>query len=235
MHIQDNEEAIIAATAVDVHDADNYEEFDQELKREKLGEKLIQINPQKGSIRKYQLYASRHLLLNFVEKKKASEKSFRVDLAWLSSEPEHHKFIAWKWLFGALAAGAFAGLFLFLTLTDVVKIEYGIIAITIALTTTLILFLTFIHLMRDDYIFKSHYGNAKLFLMENHKPTQQEFDSYFINLQQTIDKSQANISIADRLLGELKMCRRLKDEGIINDETYTAVRTIIFKHDQYKA
>ena len=232
--MQNNEEVMIDATAIDVHDADNYEEFDQEIKREKLGEKLIQSNPRKGSIRQYQLYASRHLLLNFVEKKKASEKKFRVDLAWLSSEPEHNKIIIWKWLYRALAAGAFAGLFLFLTLTDIIKIEYGIIAVTISLTTALILSLIFVYLMRDEYIFKSYYGNARLFLIENHKPTQQEFDSYFINLQQTIDKSQSNISVADRLLGELKMCRRLKDEGIIDDETYTAVRTIIFKHDQYK-
>lgn len=228
-----NEEVIIAGTALDVH-ADNYEEFDQEIDPDKLGKKITQTNPLKGSVREYQLYGPRHLLLNFVEKKKADEKKFHVNLAWLSSEPEHHKIVVWKWLYRALAAGALAGLFLIFAMTEIIEIKYCIVAGTIALTTGLILFLIFIYQMRDEYIFKSYFGNAKLFLIENKKPAQQEFDSYFINLQQTIDRAQANISVADRLLGELKMCRRLKDEGIIDDKTYTDARTAIFKHEQYK-
>lgn len=88
--------------------------------------------------------------------------------------------------------------------------------------------------MRDEYIFKSYFGGAKLFLIENKKPTQQEFDNFFINLQQAIDRAQANIPVADRLVDELKMCRRLKDEGIIDEQAYTDARTIIFKHEQYK-
>lgn len=228
-----DEEVIIANAVLGGH-TDNYEEFDQDIDPEKLGKKLIQTNILKGTVRKYQLYAARHLLLDFVEKKNAAKKQFRVDLAWLSSEPEHHKIVIWKWLYRALAAGALAGLFLIFAMTEIIEIKYCIGAGTIALTTGLILFLIFIYQMRDEYIFKSYFGNAKLFLIENKKPAQQEFDSYFVNLQQTIDRAQANISVADRLLGELKMCRRLKDEGIIDDKTYTDARTAIFKHEQYK-
>ena len=230
------DEEVIIANAVLGNHTDNYEEFDQDIDPEKLGEKLIQTNTLKGTYREYQLYTPRHLLLSFVEKKKAKtkEKNFRVDLAWLSSEPDHHKIVVWKWLYRALAAGALAGLFLVFAMTEIIEIKYCIVAGTIALTTGLILFLIFIYQMRDEYIFKSYFGNAKLFLIENKKPAQQEFDSYFVNLQQTIDRAQANISVADRLLGELKMCRRLKDEGIIDDKTYTDARTAIFKHEQYK-
>lgn len=228
-----DEEVIIANTALDAH-ADNYEEFDQDIDPEKLGNKLLQTNILKGTVREYQFYAAQHLLLNFVEKKRAGEKKFRVNLAWLSSEPEHNKIVIWKWLYRALAAGLFAGLFLILALTEVLKLEYCIVAGTISLTTALILSLIFIYQMRDEYIFKSYFGDAKIFLIENKKPAQQEFDNYFINLQQAIDRAQAKISVADRLLGELKMCRRLKDEGIIDDESYTHARTAIFKHEQYK-
>ena len=76
---------------------------------------------------------------------------------------------------------------------------------------------------------------SAIFLIENKKPSQQAFDSYFISLQQSIDKAQASISVSDRLVGELKMCRRLRDEGIIDDEAYTIARTAIFKHEQYKS
>lgn len=228
------DEVIIADTAFDVP-ADNYDEFDHEIDPAKLGSKLIQNNPLKGSTRQYQFYASQHLLLNFIEKKKAKEKNFRVNLACLSSEPEHNKIIIWNWLYYALAAGALSGLCLFLAIADIVKAEYCIVAGTMTLTATLIFSLIFIYLMRDEYIFKSRFGDARLFLIENKKPSQQQFDNFFINLQQAIEKAQAQMSTADRLVGELKMCRRLRDEGIISDESYTIARTAIFKHKQYKA
>lgn len=227
-------EVILANEMLDVP-LDNYEVFNPEINPARLGEKLIQKNTLKGTCREYQVYASNYLLLNFVEKKRAKEKRFRVSLAWLSSEPEHNKIIVWKWLYWAIGAGALAGLSLYLGISETVKPEYCLLAGTITVTAALICGLIFIYLMRDEFIFKSRYGNAKLFLIENKKPSQQEFDLYFIKLQQAIDTAQTQMSVTDRLVGELKMCRRLRDEGIINDETYTIARTAIFKHDQYKS
>ena len=227
-------EVILANAMLDVP-LDNYEVFNPEINPARLDEKLIQKNTLKGTCREYQVYASNYLLLNFVEKKRAKEKKFRVSLAWLSSEPEHNKIIVWKWLYWAFGAGALAGLSLYLGISETVKPEYCLLAGTITVTAALICGLIFIYLMRDEFIFKSRYGNAKLFLIENKKPSQQEFDLYFIKLQQAIDTAQTQMSVTDRLVGELKMCRRLRDEGIINDETYTIARTAIFKHDQYKS
>jgi len=227
------DEVIITDTAFDVP-VDNYEEFDQEIDPAKLGAKLVQTNSLKGTVRQYQVYAKTHLLLNFTEKKKAEEKKFRVNLAWLGSEPEHNRIIIWKWLYASLAAAALMALSIFFAIEQTLKLEYCIVAATVTLTTSLICILIFFYQMHDKFIFKSQFGNAKLFLIENKKPTQQVFDHYFIGLQQTIDKAQAALSVSERLVGELKMCRRLRDEGIIDDESYTVARTAIFKHDQYK-
>jgi hypothetical protein len=41
--------------------------------------------------------------------------------------------------------------------------------------------------------------------------------------------------VEEQLVGELKMCRRLRDENIIDDAVYTAARTSIFKHQRYRA
>jgi len=229
-----DEEVIIANALLDVQ-ADNYEEFEQEIDPAKLGEKLIQTNTLKGTCREYQLYRSNYLLLNFVERKHAKEKKFRVNLACLTSEPEHNKVIVWKWLYWALAAGALAGLSIYLGVSETVKPLYCLLSGTIAVTISLICSVIFVYLMRDEFIFKSRFGDARLFLIENKKPSQQEFDQYFIILQQAIDIARANIPVSDRLVGELKMCRRLRDEGIIDDEAYTIARTAIFKHKQYKS
>jgi len=229
----DDDEVIISDTAFDVP-TDNYEEFDQEIDPAKLGAKLVQTNSLKGTARQYQVYAKTHLLLNFTEKKKAEEKTFRVNLAWLRPEPEHNRIIIWKWLYASLTAAALTALSIFFLIEQTFKFEYCIVATTITLTASLICILIFFYQMHDEFIFKSQFGNAKLFLIENKKPTQQAFDYYFIGLQQSIDNAQAALSVSERLVGELKMCRRLRDEGIINDESYTIARTAIFKHDQYK-
>ena len=229
----DEEEVIIANALFDAQ-GDNYEEFDQEIDPAKLGDKLVQANTLKGTVREFQHYSSDHLLLSLVKKKKAEATKFRVNLAWLSSEPVHNKVIVWKWLYGAMASAALMGLFIFFIVNETIKPEYSFIAGTISLTASLIFSLIFIYQMRNEYIFKSHFGNARLFLMENKKPDQAKFDSFFIKLQQAIDQSKTKISVSDRLVGELKMCRRLRDEGVIDDETYTIARTAIFKHEQYK-
>lgn len=229
-----NEEVIIADTAFDVP-TDNYDEFDHEIDPARLGNKLRQENNLKGSIREYQFYSDKYLLLNFIEKKSVKAKYFRVNLACLSSEPERNRVINWNWLYAAFTAGALSGLSLYLAISQTVKLEYCAIAGSITLTAALIFFLIFIYLMRDEYIFKSHFGNARLFLIENKKPDQQAFDSFFIVLQQAIEKAQSNMPVKEKLIDELRMCRRLRDEGIIDDETYTVARTVIFKHKQYTA
>jgi len=65
--------------------ADNYEDFDLEINPAKLGEKLVQTNTLKDTIRKFQFYSDDSLLLDFVQKKKAEKITFRGNLAWLSA------------------------------------------------------------------------------------------------------------------------------------------------------
>ncbi len=228
------DEVILANAALDVP-ADNYEEFDQKIDQAKLGSKLVQKNTLKGTARKFQYYATSYLLLSRIKSKKSKIEKFRVNLTWLSPEPVHNKIIVWKWLFSTLASTALAVMFMFFSINNIIDLKYGIVVSTISSTAALIFLLIFIYQMRNEYIFKSHFGGAELFLIENKKPNQEKFNAFFHGLQQTIEKSKAKISVSDRLLGELKMCRRLRDEGIINDKTYTIARTAIFKHEQYKA
>lgn len=235
--MQDNDEIIIESSAFVAADVspDNYEEFDQELDPSKLGEKLVQENVLKGTVREYQLYASKYLLLNFIEKKKAPEKKFRINLSYISAEPEHNRVIVWNWLYGALAATALLGLFIYFAIYEVINLEYCLLGGAITLTIAAICTLLFVYLLRDEYIFRSQFGNVRLFLIDNMKPNQKDFDQFFVVLQHAIDKSQSEMPVSDRLVEELKMCRRLKDEGIIDEDAYTMARTAIFKHKQYKS
>ncbi len=231
--MHDEDEVIIASAAYDVP-ADNYEEFDQKIDAARLGDKLVQSNTLKGTVREFQLYSDNYLLLSITKKKKAQAKKFRINLACLSAESIHQKIIVWKWMFAALLAAAFTGLFIFFAIDETIKPIYSIAAGTISLTAALIFTLIFIYQMRNEYVFTSQFGGANLFLIENKKPNPEEFDNFFIKLQQAIDKSKTKTSVCDQLIAELKMCRRLRDESIIGDQAYTMARTRIFKHEQYK-
>ena len=157
------DEVIISAAALDVP-AENYEEFDQQIDPAKLGEKLTQKNPLKGSIREYQYYASDYLLLSFIEKKHARVKKFRVNLACLSTEAEHNKVFVWKWLYSAISAAVLTILCLLLAATlQAINPLYFSIAGTISFTAALICLLIFIYQKRDEYIFKSRFGKIQLF------------------------------------------------------------------------
>ena len=232
--MQDEDEIVIENSVAEAL-PDNYEEFDHELDPAKFGDKLVQENTLKGTVREYQIYASKYLLLSFIEGKKAAEKKFRINLTYISPEPEHKKVIVWNWLYGALAAAVLFGLFILFAVKEVINLEYCLLGGAISLTIAAICTLIFIYLMRDEYIFKSQFGNIDLFLIDNGKPNQKDFDQFFIVLQQIMDKSQSEMSVANRLVDELKMCRRLKDEMIIDEPAYTAARTAIFKNKQYQS
>ena len=227
-----NDVVIMEGAAFDLP-TDNYEEFEQDIEPSRLGKKLVYKNSLKGTNREYQFYAAQDLLLDFVEKK--NTKKFRINLAWLSPKPIHNKVIEWKWLYYALAAFALSGLCLYLATAQIFKIEYCAGAGAILLTAACISTLSFIYFMRDEYIFRSYFGGTELVLIENKKPNLSEFNDFFLELQHTIESTQKDKSIPDRLIGELKMTRRLKDEHIISDAQYTTARTVIFKHKQYKA
>ncbi|HEB83056.1 MAG TPA: hypothetical protein ENJ11_09380 [Gammaproteobacteria bacterium] len=228
------EEVVISDVSLDVS-TDNYEEFDQEIQPALLGESLEQNNTLKGSHRRFQFYRSNYLLLDITDKKNAPEKKFHLNLAWLSAEPEHHKHIVWKWLVSSLTALLATGLFFYLYYAQILPAIYGLTGGVLSLSGSLIFALIFIYQMRDEYVFYSYYAHVRLFLMENKKPDPTGFDDFFIKLQQRIEKARAGMPVAQRLVGELKMCRRLKDENIIDEESYTQARGIIFKHEQYQA
>lgn len=229
-----SKEIIMESTVMDVS-ADNYDEFDHELVPEKLGKKLVQENRLKRTMREYQIYGPTHLLLNFIEKKKKAPINYRVNLTYLTSKPEHLTVTVMEWLYGAIAAGVMTILLIVFAIYGFITIGNSFIAGSVTLSITLICVFIFVYLKRDEYIFRGAFGGLPLFFLENSKPDQLTFDSFLVDFQQIIGKQHSKMSVMDRLVGELKMCRRLKDEGIIDDDAYTSARTAIFKHKEYKA
>ena len=213
--------------------SDNYEEFDQELDPAKFGKKLCNSNVMRGSYNELQLYDTTHLFVRNRAKKHSPEKSYRVNLAWCSPEPEHFRLVVWKWLYISIAFFVLLAVDIILGAREVIPMMPAIYAGIPLLTLATIFLLVFFYCQRDEFIFHSNYGDTPLFMIENRKPKQDEFDRFFVELQQDIERLQSRAAIRDKLVGELQMCRRLKDAGIITEQAYTDVRTRIFRHEQY--
>lgn len=228
-----DEEVIVANAVLGGHE--NYEEFDQQIDADKLGEKLVQTNRQKGSLRELQLYDHRYLLISDGDIDGANTRKYRVNLSWVSAEPTHERFIDWKWLYLSIAMGSITSVFVILAVLGELTMDYAMIGGTISLTLTALTTLIFLYRRRDEFTFRGYYGGAGLFLMENRRPTQRIFDAFFVGLQQAIDHSKQNMGTAERLVGELKMVRRLRDEGVIDNREYESTRALIFKHESYSA
>ena len=229
------EQVIIESAAGFDATSDNYEEFDHELDPAKFGKKLSNSNVLRGSYNELQIYDTTHLFISNREKKHSPEKSYRVNLAWCSSEPEHFRLVTWKWLYISISFLVLLMLDIVLGIMEVLPTMWAIYAGIPLLTLSIIFLLIFFYCLRDEYIFSSHYGGAPLFMIENRKPNQAEFDQFFIELQQDIDRLQTRATVKQKLVGELQMCRRLKDEGIISEQAYTGVRSRIFRHDEYSS
>lgn len=229
-----NEEIIIVESVYDVP-SDNYDDYELEIDPDKLGRCLRQTNTLKGSSREIQFYGDSHLLMRHKESKNAEEKNFRLSLSWLSSEPVHNKVIVWRWLVLSLLFFSMIVAVIIFERSGLIDTQMSLIISIPCFSLASILLLIFLYTMRDEFIFHSLYGGASLFLLDNARPSQSEFDDFFIALQQSIDRSQADLTVSERLVGELKMCRRLKDEHIISEQAYTEARSAIFKHEQYMA
>jgi hypothetical protein len=227
-----SEDVIVVGAAYDTP-SDNYEEFDEQLVPEKLGERIIQTNVMRGSYRAAQFYDGRYLLIRQRDKQKAPEKSYRINLAWCSPDPVHFRQTPWKWFYASAFIFAMIAFDIFLAYKEVISLEWAAYIGTPALTLAIIFMLVFFYYRRDEYIFTSQYGGSRLFTIDNKRPDQQRFDAFLVEIQQTIERLHRRVPVSDQLVGELKMCRRLKDEGIISEQSYTETRSRIFKHSQY--
>jgi hypothetical protein len=102
-------------------------------------------------------------------------------------------------------------------------------------TFSMLSMLIFYYRTQDKLIYSSFIGNIPLFEVSNHKSGNQEFDLFLVKLRQHIQSAQEKMSMHQRLVGELKDLRRIRDEGKITNEQYETARNIIFRHEAFQS
>lgn len=207
---------------------------DEHLKPEQVNIVYAQEQKFKGVRRAFKIFNDTQLYYTLKSFRHKDNIKHRINLSYVNIQPERECKVAWKWLSTAVATIVWSMLLLYVGLFTQYKADYIVIVGILLGTFSMISMLIFYYRTQDKLIYRSFVGNIPLFELSNHKPGNKEFDSFMEKLRQHIKLAQDKLSMHQRLVGELKDLRRIRDEGKISNELYETARNIIFKHEAYQ-
>ena len=172
--------------------------------------------------RKFALYDRTHL----VQQKDAhfnKVPEHRIDLTFLDPEPTSKLFISWRMLLtGVAMLGISALLYLFGDQLKSVTGGQSILLADVGLTTSgLILILLAYYRSYSTLVFHSETGHIPL-LVITRKSRDERYSKFIDIIGKCINysRNRNGITLQDRLRGEMKDLRRLKELGIISEDDY---------------
>jgi len=170
--------------------------------------------------------------LQVSSKGKKSQKSYSVDILSLKDESKKVVLIAWKWLIYSVV--------IFLTMLILLKVLPGFldtdknlylgIVLAVGVIGSLTSFILFLKKSSKKHIFYSRNANVPIVILGAGKPSKKLLSDFVANVEKRIKKFRNHMDIDDekQLTGEMKMLRRLSDEGIISKKDYETAKTKLF-------
>lgn len=210
-------------------------EDDAHLKLERINIEYVQEQRFKGVRRSFRIFNDTQLNYALKSFRHKDDKNHRINLAYVNAQPERECTVAWRWLSTAFATIVWSMLLLYVGLYTQFRADYIVIVGVLLGTFSMLSMLTFYYRTQDKLIFKSFVGDVPLFEVSNHKPGNREFDAFMTLLRQHIELAQDRMTMHQRLVGELKDLRRIRDEGKICNEQYELARAVIFRHEAFQA
>lgn len=230
------------ASLVEISLGDAHYREDDEIQPKVKNHEYIQSNSIKGLHRTFKLYDNLYLYCSkkaFVPKKFRSIESpeHRVDLTYLDLKPFKSRLIAWRWLLWGLILLAtsvltiYIGEFSGFSIAHPLMLPVGVLIGTFGLVFILLSYYKSYSLM----VYRSYAGRVPLVVL-THKPRNKDYKAFTSLVEDKIRDAQRRngITMRDRLVGEMKDIRRLKDAGIVNEAWYHQAQSKIFKHEAFK-
>lgn len=170
--------------------------------------------------------------LQILKSARKKEQRYSIDILALADKSKKVFIIAWKWLL--------AGLGFFLVMLLLLKFLPQLLGAHRNLYLAIILFsgiigsiLCFIQFWKHSarkQVFHSRNGHIPVVAFSIGKPSKQEFTKFITNLEQRIKKFRSHMELAmdKQLTGEMKMLRRLSDQGVISKADYEKAKEKLF-------
>ncbi len=160
---------------------------------------------------------------------KKSKQAYSVDILSLKDKSKSTFSIAWKWLIWSVSFLVVMLLMLKILpayLGEDKNLYLGMILISGLAGNILSLFLFWKYSSKEQ-IFYSRNAHVPIIILATGKPTKKEFLLFINTLEKRIKNFRQHMDIADdkQLTGEMKMLRRLSDDGVISKKHYESAKS----------
>ena len=158
--------------------------------------------------------------------------TYRIDVIALRAKHSHRFAFAWPWL---IAAIVLLGLLLAEISTAFIFPDpaswLAILAKVMLGLLSAICLLVFFKLSHGKYVFKSRHARIPLLDIWTGKPSRKAAKTFVKLLEQRIQKAHDHMNLTEeqQLTGEIKMLRRLAEEGVMPTSVYESAKPKLFK------
>lgn len=182
-----------------------------------------------GQQREYQIVNGRNIRVAIGSKSK--HKVFNVPMLALSEKSKTHFHIAWAWLwlavFGGLAIPVYVMLKSYLGINtrilDFIVLAGLVLAVLIGIVMLAINF-------SRKRVFFTEYSKVPLFDILIGKPNHQSYKKFLASLESYLHKTRSDWGLKpeQQIAGEIRMLRRLANEGVISQKLYEEAKDKMF-------
>ena len=167
--------------------------------------------------------------LQILSKGKKPELNYSVDILSLQDKSKKTLFIAWKWLFSSIIFFLLM-LLLLNILPDYVEENKNIylsVTLLIGMIGGLFCVIKFWKFTSVKQVFYSRKAHVPIIILSAGKPSKKIFRSFIGSVEERIKQFRSHMDINEekQLTGEMKMLRRLSDNGFINKKLYEKAKT----------
>lgn len=185
-----------------------------------------------GQIREYMIAEGKELRIR--AQGKFAHKPFAISLLALGEKSSYRIHFSWGWLIIACLIGALLGGYYFAA--DYYHFSIGIYEFIIvglaglAIVACIIVFFLTISRKREFYSLHSH---VALFDIMVNKPNSREYRAFLAELQACIVKAREfwKLKPDQQMAGELRMLRRLVEEGVLEQGLYDKAKERLFSRN----
>lgn len=168
--------------------------------------------------------------------KSKDKEQHHVNLTYLDPKPDRLVHMAWQWFVNGLAAIAWAFVIIYVgEYTDFFISHDAMLPAGILLGTFgIISFMIFYYKTQDKIVYKSCFGQVPVMELF-HMPRNEAYNKFIDTFEASIYMAQqgSRMSMKHRLAGELKLLRRMSENGSIAQTDYENARGEIFSHKEY--
>jgi len=167
--------------------------------------------------------------LQILNRGKKTEQRYSIDILSLQDKSKKSLTIAWKWLAASIAF-FLTMLLLLIVLPDYLSANKNIylgIVLLVGTVASIVCLLKFWKHTARTQIFYSRNAHVPLIILSVGKPCKKSFASFIAAIENRIKKFRSHMAVDGdkQLTGEIKMLRRLSDEGVISKNEYEKAKS----------